>query len=378
MKKLLTIAAGVSLALASVSCEKQEDFSEQKVQVIESATAEDQFIQNFIKVFKQEQNNSRLINEIKESATPLLFETLYSSLNDSSPEAESLNKYVNTIAKTQRTNRIKATEVWMLNAEKYTENSSLLFAFAPEDLDEQNIADVKVYDIDGKAVYLDGIEKPNSPIIVFENNGFEALKLKASAINSLLQERGLQSSGLQQRHVAARADGGIEVTKLTKISLVDDKEPWILGSAEIYAVTSGIKGENNAPEINIVPMIYLDKDGIIYQPHQIMLFWDDYQFAAANIQLFEQDDRRNYTDVAVDITKGITDIADSLTDEPWVNALGALGGAIIQALPDSWLTNDDDFVDSFLTIEKNTSYTNHPGASGNATADFEPLVINPN
>ncbi|WP_196891911.1 DUF3103 family protein [Aureivirga marina] len=381
MKNLLPIVTGVSLALASVSCEKQDSFSsEQNLHVVESLSSEDQFIQNFIKVFKQEQNSSRIVNNLQESVTPLLFETMFTDIDVASSENDFLRNYLDKIAATQRTNRIKATEVWMLNPENYVDNSSLLFAFAPENLDEQKLSDVKVFDINGKSVYLDGKEKPNSPIIIFENNGFEALKLKTDAMNSLLQQRGLQTTGLQARHKEFRNSElqSIDVTKMTKITLQDDKEPWILGAAEMYAITSGIKDEDNSPELNIIPMIYLDYAGVAYQPHQIMLYWDDYQFEAANIQIFEQDDRRNYKDVVTDVASQVTDIADSLSDQPWVGALGSLGTAILQALPDSWYTNDDDYVDSFLTIEKGETYTNHPGAAVNAKADFEPLTINQN
>ncbi|WP_196889508.1 DUF3103 family protein [Aureivirga sp. CE67] len=382
MKNLLPIVTGVSLALASVSCEKQEDFSpEQNLQVVEVSSAEDQFIQNFIKVFKQDQNSARIVNSIKESITPILFETLFTDINQSGEETDFMRSYLDKISATQRTNRIKATEVWMLNPDKFTEDSSLLFAFAPENLDEKNMSEVKVYDINGRAVYLDGVQKPNTPIIVFENNGFEALKLKTVQMNSLLQQRGLQSSGMQLRHQQMRnseTPQSLEVTKMTKITLQDDKEPWILGAAEMYAITSGIKDEDNSPELNIIPMIYLDYAGVAYQPHQIMLYWEDYQFEAANIQIFEQDDRRNYKDVVTDVASGVTEIADSLSDQPWVGALGSLGSAILQALPDSWYTNDDDYVDSFLTLEKGVSYTEHPGAAVNAVADFEPLTINQN
>jgi hypothetical protein len=46
-------------------------------------------------------------------------------------------------------------------------------------------------------------------------------------------------------------------------------------------------------------------------------------------------------------------------------------------MPDSWFTNDDDYVDVFYTLFEGQNYTGYMGASGNAKITLSPLTINP-
>ena len=46
-------------------------------------------------------------------------------------------------------------------------------------------------------------------------------------------------------------------------------------------------------------------------------------------------------------------------------------------MPDSWFTNDDDYVDVYYTLFEGQRYSNHKGASSNATITLEPLTIQP-
>ena len=54
-----------------------------------------------------------------------------------------------------------------------------------------------------------------------------------------------------------------------------------------------------------------------------------------------------------------------------------LGGRIVKALPDSWMTNNDDYLDTFYTLEQDQVYRQYPGAAGNAVIDLEPKEIAP-
>ncbi len=62
-----------------------------------------------------------------------------------------------------------------------------------------------------------------------------------------------------------------------------------------------------------------------------------------------------------------------MTAEPWVSALGKVASAIIDVMPDEWYTDDDDYVDSYYTIEKNKFYTNYYGAGANAKISMSPF-----
>lgn len=272
--------------------------------------------------------------------------------------------------------RVEVPELWM-HAPKGSNMKDLLVSFAPKG-EDKDFETVKAFTLSGDVVYLDAQEEPSVPVIVVETNGFEALKIEAEAMNKMFREAGLQSDH-SDRFVStnrtAKTQSGLETTKLDKIRLNNDQEPWILGSAEIYAITSGIKNNNNEPEIQVIPMYYLDKDGKDYYPNQVMLFWNDYAYQAANIQLFEKDDNHNYQSLVGAILNGVFQIIGTVSGQPWVNVLGQVANAILEAMPSDWFTNDDDYVDSFYTIEKNKTYTNYYGAAGNAKVNMSPFFI---
>ncbi|WP_272150049.1 DUF3103 family protein [Tenacibaculum aiptasiae] len=275
-------------------------------------------------------------------------------------------------------NKIQILEVWMHNPTKKLDFSNVLFSFAPEG-EEKNWSAVEAYTLDKKLVLLDAKKAPEQTVIVIETNGFETLKKEVAYMNKYLQEEGVQNDRLTKTKMdfspVSPRNSGLETTKLDKIRLNNDEEPWISGAAEVYAITSGIKDAANKPEIKVIPMYYLDYDGTDYYPNQILLFWDDYKYQAANIQLFEKDDNVNYKSLVSTIVSGVFQIIGTVATQPWVNVLGQVAGAIIQAMPDQWYTNNDDYVDSFYTIEKNKSYNNHYGARGNAKVNLSPFFV---
>ncbi|WP_440120908.1 DUF3103 family protein [Tenacibaculum sp. Ill] len=277
--------------------------------------------------------------------------------------------------------KIEILEVWMHNGERIENFSNVLFSFAPEG-EEETWKRVEAYTIDKEVVYLDPKEAPSQTVIVIETDGFETLKREVIYMNKYLQENGVQNNRFSNSSLDLSAKSarnvGLETTKLDKIRLNDDEEPWISGAAEVYAVTSGIKDDQNNPEIKVIPMYYLDHDDTDYYPNQILLFWDDYQYQAANIQLFEKDDNTNYKDLVSAIVNGVFQIIGAVSTQPWVSVLGQVAGAILQAMPDSWYTNNDDYVDSFYTIEKNKSYYNYYGARRNAKVNLSPFYVAPN
>lgn len=201
-------------------------------------------------------------------------------------------------------------------------------------------------------------------------------------MNKYLREEGVQNQrfnkGDAELNKMFSGKNALETTKLDKIRLNNDEEPWISGAAEIYAITSGIKDGGNKPEIKVIPMYYLDYDETDYYPNQILLFWDDYKYQAANIQLFEKDDNINYKNLVTTIVNGVFQIVGTVSTQPWIGVLGQVAGAIIQAMPNDWYTNNDDYVDSFYTIEKYKEYRDYSGARKNATVALSPFYVSPN
>ena len=103
------------------------------------------------------------------------------------------------------------------------------------------------------------------------------------------------------------------------------------------------------------------------------MFWSEYRFAAANVQLFEHDDKTNYQQLAVALSQGVTAILGAFA--PTYAVIGQVATAILQAMPAGWFANDDDYVDSFYTLEKGRSYSNYGGAAGNANLSLSPYLL---
>ena len=331
-----------------------------------------EFKDKTIEMLKDQQPSVALSKILEETKSVVGNEKSFKSLSLQTANLE--EKANGTIAP----EKIEILEVWMHNSKNVSDFSNVLFSFAPEG-EEKNWSVVEAYTIDKKLVLLDAEKAPEQTVIVIETNGFETLKKEVAYMNKYLQEEGVQNERFAKTKMdfspVSPRNAGLETTKLDKIRLNNDEEPWISGAAEVYAITSGIKDAGNKPEIKIIPMYYLDYDGTDYYPNQILLFWDDYKYQAANIQLFEKDDNVNYKSLVSTIVSGVFQIIGTVSTQPWVNVLGQVAGAIIQAMPDSWYTNNDDYVDSFYTIEKNKSYNNYYGARGNARVNLSPFFV---
>ncbi|GAB4182184.1 MAG: hypothetical protein Tsb002_03090 [Wenzhouxiangellaceae bacterium] len=247
--------------------------------------------------------------------------------------------------------------------------------------DEKNWDSIPAYDLQGRAVSLAVDEAPLNSVLVVENRGRLSLRQTIEQANAALQQLGLQhrSSLTAPTTLASKHDTratGVWTTRLDRIRLDDDQEPWILGKAEIYAITSGVF-DNNQANIQIIDMPYLDHKDTTYYPRQIMLNWNDYNYAAANIMLYEHDDNTNYQTLVSTLITAVGQIG-SLAGLPQATAIATIANTIINAMPSNFFTNDDDFVDAYYTIEKNVSYINLRGAGNNANANLVPFFLQSN
>ena len=388
MKKLFLFFQLSFVSFLFFSCETEKASLEETNATFEQTSSIDKKKMAFdlIDLLNNIEFNSQVINTLQKNNSPgvklstLLDETLDV---DTHPAYQSLKKAVTALdAKSKNPKSldvIEIPELWLQQPiGKTADYTNLLISYAPEG-DEENWSSIEAYTLDKQVVLLDPKVIPDVPVIVLETKGFETLKIEVEYINQQLQFSGLQNdrflSGSLDLTPTSKTYNGLETTKLDKIRLNNDEEPWISGAAEVYAITSGIKNAGNEPEVKVIPMYYLDKEGVDYYPNQILLFWEDYQYQAANIQLFEKDDNTNYKDLASTIINGVFQIIGTIAQQPWVNALGQVANAILQAMPDHWFVNDDDYLDSFYTIQKDKTYIDHYGAAGNARVTLSPLFI---
>ncbi len=277
----------------------------------------------------------------------------------------------------QQSGRIEIPELWLYEPDSVQARNSLkdiLFAYAPAG-DESNWKQIEAFNRNGDIVYLDPQAKPEVPVIVLETSGSSAHNFRVEQLNKLLRKSGLQKAKPTKPSTDFQIQAtNVETTMMNKVRLADDKEPWIKGAAEIYIITSGVRSSNNDAEVSIIPLNYLDHDNTDYFPNQLVLFWDDYTYNAANIQFWEDDGGTNYQALILALLDAI-EAAGGLAGVPELSAIAQIANMIIEAMPSSFFSDDDDFVDTCYTIVKGQTYTNHFCAAANAKVNLSPFTL---
>ncbi|MUI55839.1 DUF3103 domain-containing protein [Aliivibrio fischeri] len=331
-------------------------------------------LKSTINQYQMSASLSDLSTQTKPQPQVRTFMAAMTTANKTEIQARGLEKYTDELLE------LRLADPSMLA--RWQAGQSPLFAFEPEGA-ESEWQYIEAYDIDGNLHYLDVYDIPERPVLVVDTNNREELKAGLALMRD--EFKALQSSEPSEKVKpapyamlrAAAEPTEINTTILKKIQLKDDREPWISGKAEIYAIVSGVSPSRDEPTIDVIEMPYLDYAEQSYPANQIMVFWDRYRWGAADIILMEQDDKTDYKQLAQTILKAASDFLATIPDKEAQAYLiiPQMTSAIIALLPDDLFVNDDDFVDVFYTIMKDTEYTEHSGAGNNATADFAPLII---
>ncbi|MFS1862651.1 DUF3103 domain-containing protein [Vibrio lentus] len=286
--------------------------------------------------------------------------------------------------------------------EAWKNGESPLFAFEPSG-DDSNWQYIEAYDVYGQVHELDVYQTPDVPVFVIDSNGAEELKAGLMAMQSEMQSEMQKLGTTTQINSDSKTDASmskaqkqtflgkatrsmtmsepeeLNTTQLSKIRLAIDREPWISGKAEIYAIVTGVDSSRIEPQIDLVEMPYLDYDKQTYYPNQTVIFWPRYRWGAADMILMEHDDGTDYKALAKLLVQAAEEILKMIPD-PEVQGyaiIPQITGKIIDVIPDGVLVNDDDFVDVYYTLMQNTPYVDRPGAGGNAVASFTPVTISP-
>ena len=237
---------------------------------------------------------------------------------------------------------------------------------------------VEAFDISGGIHQLDPYAVPEQPVLVVDTDNKKALQAALQTLrNELSRHKAQPFTPSSLATTQAQQPTSLSATVLKKIFLHDNKEPWILGKSEIYAIVTGVSPERNEAVIDIVDMPYLDYAQRDYYPNQVLIHWHRYRWGAADIILMEQDSNTNYKELAQILLNAAADVMQMIP-EPQVQGyalIPQITARILQAIPDRWLTNSDDFVDVFYTILQDQHYTDHYAAGANAIATLEPLTI---
>ncbi|MEU8541578.1 DUF3103 family protein [Streptomyces sp. NPDC048717] len=236
---------------------------------------------------------------------------------------------------------------------------------------------ITAYDSEGVAHVLDARTEPSHPVYVVDVDGDKALASGLDVMRQELTNAGVESAAPQTvsaaapaatapKTAAAAATAGFWTTKITAVHLKDDKEPWFKGNAEIYTLVSGF-GQDGKVRVDPVDLPYLDKDGVVYRPNQILVNWSYYKYNLADAVMMEEDGSTNYRDLAKAIAAVLLTIVDHGAYIPLVNA-------ILDAIPNDWWTDDPDYVDSWYTMAKSYNGTYY-GASNNGYMTVEPYFV---
>lgn len=260
---------------------------------------------------------------------------------------------------------------------KWQKGEAPLFAYAPEG-DDKSWTEVEAFDQYGNIHYLSAEQRPTQPVFVIELDQEKVRTAGLAVMKSILSANNKTLSALSAQDTLD-GDEPISTSVLESIQLNDDEEPWISGSAEVYAVVTGVNPSRDEPVLDIVDLPYLDHDNTTYTPNQVLIHWERYRWEAVDLLLMEQDDNTNYKTLA---TKLLEIAEQVLASIPNVEVQGysfipKLTNELIAQMPDEWFTNNDDYVDVFYTLFEGQQYTQHTGASVNATITLSPLQINP-
>ncbi|MEV4615872.1 DUF3103 family protein [Kitasatospora sp. NPDC049258] len=221
---------------------------------------------------------------------------------------------------------------------------------------------VTAYDRAGRAHALDARTVPGQPVYLVDLDSARTTAAGLKLIGEELARKGLNTPAAP----ASTAAAGWWATKVDAIEVSDDEEPWFKGGAEMFALVTGF-GQDGKARVDSVTMPYLDYDGTVYYPNQILVNWSNYKYNLADVVLMEDDGDTNYLALAQAITAVLLTIADQGTYIPLVNA-------VLAALPSSWWTDDPDYVDSWYTLARNSSGRLN-GAAANGWMSVSPYFV---
>ncbi|MEG2805956.1 DUF3103 family protein [Stenotrophomonas sp.] len=237
--------------------------------------------------------------------------------------------------------------------------------------DDRQWTTLTAYDASGRSHLLDARVPPAFPVLIVDVDTRTAMEAGLQVVNAGLVARGLQSP--ERIRLAANGSASLDLTRLDRIRLADDQEPWALGAAEVFAVVSGLQVGAAAPEMVTVTLPYLDHDNTDYSPGQPLVVWGNYRFDTANVQLFEDDGDTNYQDLLVALTDGVKLALGAFAPEYAV--IADIAGAILKAMPTTWFGNDTDYLDSFYLLQRGQAYTDRMGAANNAKVTLSPVTL---
>ncbi|MFI1368816.1 DUF3103 family protein [Streptomyces griseochromogenes] len=218
------------------------------------------------------------------------------------------------------------------------------------------------YDSRGRAHAVDTARVPERPLYILDIDVSKAHRAGLAVLHKALAGKDLDTP----KSANTPDTEGWWATKVTAVEVKDDEEPWFKGAAEMFSLVTGF-GPDGKARVDSVDMPYLDYDNTVYYPNQILVNWSNYKYNLADVVMMEDDDGTNYKALAQALTTALLTVTDQGAYIPLVNA-------VLSAVPDSWFTDDPDYVESWYTLSKNSTGRLN-GASGNGWMTVEPYFV---
>ncbi|SMF17311.1 DUF3103 family protein [Pseudobacteriovorax antillogorgiicola] len=241
---------------------------------------------------------------------------------------------------------------------KGNDDESPLVAYVPQK-DEDDIDELIAFDSEGNEVKLDAKKVPERTVIVIADD--ETLPV-AEVPQSVETIQPFADEALRGSH------------KLDDIRFANVEEPWFKGSAEIYMVVTYI-GKDGKGATQLIELPEVEDEDKTYRVNKVIHIWEVNRYQILDIAFFEHDSGYNYseiTKIAVGAAASITAIFVDPTGTTLavVQAVSSVLSKVIDAIPSSAWTDDDDFIDSINTIEKYTDGTFYPSSRGDVEANI--------
>jgi Protein of unknown function (DUF3103) len=238
-------------------------------------------------------------------------------------------------------------------------------------------ATVTAYDFNGKKYELDVHTPPTVPVALVELDNEKITPIAMEVVSEELAKVGVESEAIKPGPVGDQEETSLKaapattkiVTRMDRVKVNNDQEPWISGRAEFYGMALG-QGKDGKARVDLVQMPYLDYDDTTYFPNQIIVDWSHYKWNAVDFMFMEHDDNTNYAQIAIVVANAIAPFTGGAE-------YVALATKVLNALPASWFTNDDDYADSlyFLTRDSQGAKV---GAGNNVRVTLSKRIVTSN
>ncbi|WP_433256687.1 DUF3103 family protein [Streptosporangium sp. CA-135522] len=237
-------------------------------------------------------------------------------------------------------------------ARRVAAGEQALVMFTPSG-DEKAVRTVTAYDSAGRTHQLDARRAPTRPVLIVGLDERRTAALSRQTIRRRLTEAGIGGTdrtletGTQQASSSpAPLAATRPVSHLFRIVNRIDQEPWYKGGPEIYAWVMGA-GLDGKARIDAVEMPYIQQEGKVYSPGQVLVEWSNFSWTAVDVVFMEHDDDTDLSGLVRAVVDGALVISGN-------GQYVQVADKVIGALPSDWTTDHDDWVDSCYLITAQT------------------------